>query len=311
MRLSAIRHVAFGRNPQFPELAGLVGFFTERAAPYQAEFGVEIDTTLPGNHNSYSYLSTRLLAQLTSEPPDLVVIAHALPDCGQSTSISGHVQRYLSGEPMIFAISEQGRTTAFTALRMALALARTGTYQRIAVLALDQGTIAFPPDPALTGLDFATDHTVGLLLTSDGRDELTALRQLTGISADSSSSGSADSHSALTAILTTELVKSAVPAIADRELVFVLGDGLTDKKLGGELTEELDRSADLAELYRGRYRIRQAPTGQLCTAVWSELARELNRSDAAERTVVAAEYDRELGYLSLLRLDVPSSSGTL
>ena len=303
MRLSAIRHVAFGRNPQFPDLDGLLGFFTERAAPYHVEVGVAPGAPLPGNHNSYSYLSTRLLAQLTSEPPDLVVIAHALPDCGQSTSISGHVQRFLTGEPMIFAVSEQGRTTAFTALRTALALSRNGTYRRVAVLALDQGTIAFPPDPALAGLDFATDHTVGLLLTGDGRDELTALRQLTGISADSSSG--------LTAILTTELVKSAVPAIADRELVFVLGDGLADDKLGGELIEELDRSADLAELYRGRYRIRQAPMGQLCTAVWSELARELNRSDAAERTVVAAEYDRELGYLSLLRLDVPSSSGTL
>ena len=301
MRLSAIRHVAFGRNPQFPALDGLVDFLTERSAPYRAHVGFEPGTPLPGNHNSYSFLSTRLLAELTPEPPDLVVIAHALPDCDPAISISGQVQRHLSGEPMIFAVSEQGRTTAFTALRTALALSRTGAYPRIAVLALDQGTIALPPDPALTGLDRTTDHTVGLLLTDEGRDELTALRQLTGVSADSGPG--------LAAVLAAELVTSAIPAIAGRDLVFVLGDGLADDKLGGALTEELDTSADLAEHYRYRYRIRQASAGRLCTAVWTELASELNRPDAPERTVVAAEYDRELGYLSLLRLDVPSSPG--
>jgi hypothetical protein len=287
MRLSAIRDAAFGRNPEFPEYAGLAAFFADRTTPYGVP--VDVDTPLPGNRNSYSYLSTQLVS-LLPQPPDLVVVAHALPDCGIETSIAGSVQNLLAGQPMVFAVTDQGRTTGFAALQAAGAMAR-GRNRAVAMLALDQGTLTYP-DPALAGLDTAADHAVGLLFAADGLAELTAMRQLTGV----------DPRDAGQAAL-TELIKLVAPDPA-RHLVFVLGEELHVDGLGGRLAAEFgDRSAG------GGPCIREAPSGRLCTAVWSALAAELDTPCAVARTVVVGEYDPRLRYLSLLTMDVPSAWG--
>jgi hypothetical protein len=284
VRLSAIRDAAFGRNPEFPEYAGLAEFFADRVAPYGVR--VDVDSPVPGNRNSYSSLSTRLLAQLP-QTPDLVVVAHALPDCGIETSVAGSVQQALTGQPLVFAVTDQGRTTGFAALRAAGAMARGGG-RRVAVLALDQGTLAYP-DPALAGLDTAQDHAVGLLFADDGLAELTALRQLTGVDPGEAAQ-----------VAATELAKLAGQSPA-RDLVFVLGEGLLRAGLGdGDRAPWEDA---------GRPRIREAPSGRLCTGVWSALAAELDTPSGPARTVIAAEYEPGLRCLSLLSVDVPSAWG--
>ncbi|WP_051450887.1 hypothetical protein [Actinospica robiniae] len=298
LRLTTARHLELGRNPEFPPYDGLAAFFAERCAPY----GVHVDTeqALPGNHNSYPYLVTQALAALNvpaAPPPDLVVIAHALPDCDLATSVAGHVQQLLTGQPMVFAVTDQGRTTAFAALRAAGALARGGGYQRIAVLALDQGTIAYR-DPALADLDPSTDHAVGMLFTAEGLAELTALRTLPEVEPDQ-----------VGTVLATELAKIAPSAWPEdqgpvrspfrpAEPVLILGHGPRT----GRLADELPDPGELP----GPWRVRQAAPGRICTRVWTELAAELAAApdQRKDRLTVVAEYDQELRYLALVSFNL-------
>lgn len=263
-RLAAIRHRAFGPNPQRPEFPGLTDLFAERLAAY----GVPVEPDLPsaGNRNSYSRLAAALLPEL-GPPPDAVVVAHCLPDCDLSTSIAGYLQQRVGGQPLIFAVTEQGRTTPFVALRMALDLVHSGGYRRVAMLVLDQGTFVYS-DPALDGVDRETDHAVGLVLAPDGPVRIGPVRHLTQV---------AGHHAA--AVLDAELDR--LPLRGDVTLV-----AGPDVPPGGR-----------------PYRRRSTHPGQLCTGVWSELAAQL--AGAGPHTVLAVEYEPALGYLCLAAIEVP------
>jgi len=177
LRLDTIRHRTFGPSETTEPFAGFLDLFVERSAPHDVPVAAGPD--LPGNHNGYASMCLRTLTDLCGERhPDAVVIAHALPDYDMTVSISGYLERHIPGEPLIFALSEQGRTTPFAALRVAATL--TGRYERIAVLVVDQGTIPYA-DPAFATLDVRTDHAVGLLFTTGGRSAPPAVRQLTGV----------------------------------------------------------------------------------------------------------------------------------
>jgi hypothetical protein len=237
---------------------------------------VEHEQQLSGNRNSYSRMSARVLPELTGpEEPDLVVIAHAIPDCDPSRSISGYLEQSLAGQPLIFAVTEQGRTTPFAALRLAQDLAQWGEYRRTAVVALDQGTVVYG-DPGLAAMDIGTDHAVGLLFTDDGPIRVSVLRQLTGIAPDQAG-----------AVLARELADLALTG----DVTVLCGDPTVDIHSGPDIRQ------------------RRATDGQLCTAVWSELAHELAASAPMRRTVVAVEYEPALGYLCLAAFEVPAIHG--
>lgn len=276
-RLDTIRHRTFGPSATTEPFAGFLDLFVERSAPH----GVAVaDGPVPGNHNGYASMCLRLLTDLCAgQDPDAVVIAHALPDYDMTVSISGYLEQRLTGEPLIFAVSEQGRTTPFAALRVAATLA--AQYERIAVLVVDQGTIPYP-DPALSTVDSTTDHAVGLLFTRDGRTPPPLVRHLTGVGRER-----------LTQTLTTELAHTP-------DATVILGPGVEQA-----LTSPAPFTGATAVVGAdaGRERAvgptRNSPPGggQWCTAVWSRLAGVL--ADPPPGPVVAVEYDPELGYLCL------------
>ncbi|HEY0638762.1 MAG TPA: hypothetical protein VGD67_14025, partial [Pseudonocardiaceae bacterium] len=168
LRLQAVRHAAFGPNPGAPPSPELVVLFGERCAAYQLD--LLPPATTPGNRNGLSAMAAALLPELTGGAhPDLVVLAHATPDCDPGTSIAGYLQQRIPGDPLVLALTEQGRTTPFAALRAAAALAAEG-HERVAVLALDQATVPYP-DPVLDRLDRSADHAVGLWFTTDPDDD--------------------------------------------------------------------------------------------------------------------------------------------
>lgn len=269
--LSAIRHTTFGVNGAEPDYPGVVALFADRSAPY----GVPVDRrqNLPGNRNSYAFMGAPVLRELAgAADPDLVVVAHALPDCGLATSISGYLEQRCTGQPLTFAVTEQGRATPFTAVRLVQQLA-TGGYHRVAVLAMDQGTIAYS-DPALAGLDFGTDHVVGLLFTPGGAIKAGLARRLPGVSRER-----------LTSVLAAELAE-----LPSGPVTLVCGPTVPPP--------------------RTPHRLRVAPKDQLCTTVWAELAAELGTTTSFARTVLVVEYEPDLGYLCLCTFHVPANYGT-
>jgi hypothetical protein len=272
-RLAAIRHRPFDANPERPAFPGLTDLFAERLAAYGVP--VDHDGPLIGNRNSYARMSAQLLPELTvGAGPDLVVLAHCLPDCDLSTSVAGYLEQQIGTQPLVFAVTEQGRTTPFAALRVAQDLLRAGGHERIAVLVLDQETLVYA-DPALDGIDRDTDHAVGLLLTGDAPIRIGPVLQFTGVDVDR--------------------VVGALEAELDR------------LRLPGDTT--LIAGAAVPAV-RHPYRRRTAAPQRMCTGVWVELAAELSGpAGAGPRTVLATEYEPDLGYLSLAVFEVPPDEG--
>lgn len=281
LRLTAIRHQAFGINQLHPELAEAGELFSERCAPYQVT--VDPDRPLPGNRNSFSQMSADMIELLRDQgDPGLIVIAHATPDSDPSISIAGYLQHRLGGDPLVFAISDQGRVAPFTALRIAQDWARNGACRATAVIAADQATLAYA-DPALGHLDTAADHAVGLLLTTDGTVPLLAVRQLP-----------ATAPSQVGAVVADAVAEfgSVVPLIV-----------VTGQAVGPGVVPAWTNA-----------QARRVPGDQHCTALWSVVADELTgvgqhregRPNLRPRgRVLAVDYEPALRLLSLAVFDPP------
>jgi hypothetical protein len=156
------------------------------------------------------------------------------------------------------------------------------------MLALDQTTIPYP-DPQLDGVDLSTDHAVGLLFTPEGRIQVTAPRLVPGVAPDQ--------LTAAVAAVLAELSLAVPPTVRS----LVVSDSIT-----------ANTAAELSTLVAGGKpdgcRLRRATPGQWCTAVWSELARELATPSTEDRVVVAIEYDPGLRYLGLAVFDAPAAA---
>jgi hypothetical protein len=115
-------------------------------------------------------MSAALLADVGTvpAPPGLVVLAHATPDIDPRMSPGGYLTETVPGNPLVFAVSEQGRVAPFTALRIAGALAdSTPSLGDVVVVVLDQG--AMPWDVPDLDLVPAIDAGVALHLRRAAR----------------------------------------------------------------------------------------------------------------------------------------------
>lgn len=118
--------------------------------------------------NTYIEMARTVLDGLVTadEPVDLAILAHAAPSFDPRVSAPVNLTAVLPGGPLAFAVSGQGALAVFTALRVAAGYVRRHDYQRVLVLAMDQGTM--PYDVA------APVHAAAaaLLLTGDGAVEV-------------------------------------------------------------------------------------------------------------------------------------------
>lgn len=150
-----------GGRPYVPPDPRVRDYFADMLAPYG--IGYDADRLAAGNQNTFTDLSDALVAALAPIGElDLVVIAHAVSDCDPRRCTAGQLSEVLPGNPLIFAISDQGPLAPFTALR---AVQGYGL-RRSLVIILDQSTAPYD-EPALA--DFTDDHAVGLLLGEHGR----------------------------------------------------------------------------------------------------------------------------------------------
>jgi 4-hydroxymandelate oxidase len=137
---------------------------------------------------------------------------------------------------------------------------------RILVIALDQSAVPFD-DPELADLDPGVDHAVGLLLSDvDGPARLDLLPQRCEVPPDG--------------------VDTAVrEALAGRPVDLVIAGPRV-----GRLTGQS---------------VRRAPADQLCTAVWTALAAELERPAPGPRRIALVDYEPTLRYLAMAIIDDP------
>jgi 4-hydroxymandelate oxidase len=220
-----------------------------------------------GGHR-YEEMAEELIAALVplERPVDLVVLAFAVPDVRAGRTTASYRGRACPGDPLAFAVCDQGPSAAFTGLRLIRELSRTGGCRRSLLLILEQPCLPYQLSAPIVLPAQATG--VGLLCDTSGPARLVADRQHTAVPPEG-----------LDALLAVELADlCAGPA----PVTLVLGDGLAGYPVPSV------------------HRVRTAPAGQPSTGVWWALADEL---DTAGR-VVLVEYDPALGYLCLAAFEV-------
>lgn len=308
LRLVGTNHARFGADPDSRIRPELVDYWTDRIGPYG--FGVEPDRYLNGNRNSIDRMSQRVIGSLGGVSSDggvsdgglsigglpigglpdggsldLVIAAHATPDCDPMVSFTGSYAHTYDDGALVFAVSDQGRLAPFSALRLASAYPE---HRNILVIALDQSSVV-SADPGLARLDTNTDHAVGLRLTRAGADDAGVVGAR------------------------LELLPTLNEVASDRVAEAVLG------ALEPWAPELVITGTDVGPV--PGLPVRPAPSDQLCTAVWSVLAAELAEpavssapaswapasSGPASRRIAVVEYEPDLCCLCLAVVDIPAS----
>ncbi|MGV9388676.1 hypothetical protein ACWDQL_06005 [Streptomyces olivaceus] len=136
----------------------------EYARTHAAQAGVAL---LPGLTdgtavNSFEDMSAGLLAALAesrepgaaghtgpapgARPVDLLVLAHAAPDAVPTTLAAAAIAERIPGDPMVLGVTEQGRATPFTALRLVSGHWRRYGHRRAVVMVFDQSFTPYGND---------------------------------------------------------------------------------------------------------------------------------------------------------------------
>lgn len=243
--------------------AELRRFLVDLLAPYgQALHGQPVDRT-------YAGMAEQLLrpAGLLETPVDLVVLAYAVPDADPRRSPAHLLHGLLPGDPLAFAVSDQGVAAPFSALAAAGGYLRVDRFQRAVVLILEQATLPYADAQPVTLPDRAS--AVALVLERSGARPV--------VSVD---------HHAAVAPERVGAVLAGLVAAAPPDCVVVLGSGLA-----GYVEHARLGAASTA-------RVRVASPGRWCTSVWWELA-DVWRDGQG---VVLADYDPTAGALCVLAL---------
>jgi 4-hydroxymandelate oxidase len=264
----------------------------------------------PDLGHSYGEMAEALIGSVVpaDEPVDLLVLAFSVHDLRPGRQTAAYLSHVTPGEPMAFAVCDQGSAAAFSGLRIAREYAASAAIRRALLVVVEQAALPYD-GPATLPLQ----HQAVAMLYADGLDG-------DGLDGDGLDGDGLDGDG-------------------------LDGDGLDGDGLDGDGAIWPARvagvyqhpgvppgdvaahaAADLAELAASRHdvvlvlsdalaavwtapaagRVRAMPPGQPSTDVWWGLIDELTRdADTASRPglLVAADYDPHLRYLCLTAID--------
>lgn len=151
------------RNPS-PFDAELIEYYEDLLG----QFGLTVDKRRldDGRNIGYPELAETVLAGLSVDRPDLILLAYAIPDLHPLKTVATHVNHLLGGQACSMALSEQGLQAPYTALRVAEAYHRGGNCDRALILVLEQTTLPYH-DPLVHDTPLS-DTAVALVLEPDG-----------------------------------------------------------------------------------------------------------------------------------------------
>lgn len=285
---------------------GLRVFMADLARPYG--LGAREDTLAGGAGQSYGEMGAALLASVLApgEPLDLLVLAFAMPDVRPERSTASYLSHLCPGEPMAFAVCDQGTAAAFTGLRLIGEYARSDGCERALLLVIEQAVLHHDL-PAANGTANGTaagvparHAAVALTFGRAGPARVLRVRQ----------------HAAVAPERAGPLLAAGIAELAGAELAGA-GPAATGPGVTLVLGRDLARLARLDQLgvagpvaatagvrgLEGVSRVRVAPDGQPCTGVWWELAGDAG-GRAGPGFVLLADYDQALRYLSLSAIEV-------
>ncbi|HEY0806359.1 MAG TPA: hypothetical protein VGD84_14895, partial [Pseudonocardiaceae bacterium] len=226
-----------------------------------------------GAGQSYGEMAELVIGDLLpdDEPVDLVVLAFGIHDVRLGRATACYLAEVCPGDPMAFAVCEQGSAAAFTALRLIGEYGRSGVCGRALLVVAEQAALHYQPAGPVTLPDRHT--AVALLCERTSGGQHIVVRQHADVSPQLAGALLADDVAALSA--------------GRPDVTLVLGGGL----------------AQFGHTYLAEDTV-LAPVGQPYTGPWWELAGGLDQWRGDGRLVLLAEYDPALRYLSLSAVDL-------
>jgi hypothetical protein len=254
------------RDPSF------LGLLEDLVRPYD----LPLRPDASGGH-SYGEMVAELIGELVppDQPADALILGFAIPDVWPERATAAFLSHVCPGNPMAFAVCEQGCAAGFTAVRIARDYAAGGGCDRVLVALAEQTRLDYdPPAPVSVPTRNAAfamlcdAHPAGR--PGGGAPWLRAVRVCPAVPAGKAS-----------AVLHHEL-SLLEGGHAEEERTLVLGEGLSP--LAGRGVPGWRHTLPL-------------PQGQPLTGVWRELAAWA--ATPGDGSLAIADYDPGLRYLCL------------
>jgi 4-hydroxymandelate oxidase len=262
---------AFGEASDSARDPALGVYLADMLRPY----GLPLDEDVAAQGQSYGEMAGALLAGEVAAggPVDLLVLAFAVPDVAPWRATASYLSHLCPGQPLAFAVCDQGVTAPFTGLRLIREYAATAGCRRSLLVVAEQAAMPYRTVPVAAVPD--THAVAAVLCDQSGPARLDTVRLHASVARSRAASLLAEAA-------------GAAGAAGVQRLVTVVGAALGEDAAGlpGQVVV--------------------APPGQPCTGVWWEQAGRLPGWAAAEGgRVLLADYDPLLGYLGLACIDVP------
>jgi hypothetical protein len=180
-RIAAVRRRLFDGSARFTgdpgHRAELWTYLSDLGRPY----GLGAPDGVAGH--SYGEMAEELVRELTAggEPVDLLVLAFAVPDVRPGRATATYLSHVCPGNPLAFAVCDQGSAAAFTGLRVAGEYLRTGGCRRALLVAVEQAGLAYPP---VSPAPVPARHAAVALLLGDSGPRVAELRQHPNVAPD-------------------------------------------------------------------------------------------------------------------------------
>ena len=284
LRIGRAERRIFGGSSELATDPSMRPYLSAMIGPYGLALREDVFEAAAGH--SYGEMAEPLIEALVGadHPVDVLAVAHAIHDVRLGQSTATYLSGRCPGDPLAFAVCDQGVAAPFSALRTLHAYAVTGACRRALLLVVEQSALHYElAEPARVPDRHAA---VAFLLdgpTEAGQEPVT-VRQHTVDTPD---------------------------RVGD-----VLAAELTELRPGDGPGTTLILGSDLAGDWTGHPGVDEvvvAPEGQPCTGVWWELSTRLPAWLAQGRRVVLAEHDPLLGYLctASMQFDAAPVPGSL
>lgn len=257
----------------------------EPAAPAEAPSLV----VSPEQGHSYGEMAEALISAVTSadQPVDLLVLAFSIHDLQPGRATATYLSHVCPGNPVSFAISDQGSAAAYSGLRVTRDYLAAAGFRRALLIVVEQAALPYGDGTALP----AQHRGVALLLENDSVG--------TGSGGNGAAGGRPGTARLVALTQRPNLAAAAVAAQAGADLA---------ELSAGYCEVRLVLSQALAAAWAGHPGdgVRIGPADQPSTGIWWQLLDELDAGGQPEDgpdLLVAADYDPELGYLCLAAIE--------
>ncbi|HEY0167509.1 MAG TPA: hypothetical protein VGB75_10755 [Jatrophihabitans sp.] len=271
-------------------------------------------TMSPSQGHSYGEMAQTLIGAVTSadQPVDLLVLAFSIHDMQPGRATATYLSHVCPGNPMSFAICDQGSVAAYSGLRIARDYPASTERSRSLVIVVEQAALPYDVSTALP----AQHRGVALLLENGP----VADRSAEDGSAGNESAGRRAGPARLVGLTQRpDLAPAAVAGQAEADLA---------ELTAGHREVRLVLSPALAAAWPRQLgeQVRVGPGDQPSTGIWWQLVDELDalgaldapdRVDAPDQLdasggqaagrpslLVAADYDPDLRYLCMIALEL-------